>query len=94
MFKVFLLLLISAFSVAQAELSPPTLFLNTQAKQLDLSWSVDSEALGYTLLYAPFPYQGSETIGRIDMENSSAFSIELPEGASYYVAIQAYSESE
>lgn len=71
-------------------LDPPLLNSNTNGISVTLSWSSIENATGYSLFYAPFPFQGSHTIGQIDLGSSTSFAAELWLGAAYYVAVQAY----
>jgi len=42
----------------------------------------------FYLFYAPWPYQGPETIGSIDMGTLTSISAPVPHGFSYYFAIR------
>ena len=55
-----------------------------------VSWGAVSGATGYTLFYAPYPYTGSETIKSVDMGGQTSISVNLWQGAAFYVAVQAY----
>ncbi|HIL77753.1 MAG: Kazal-type serine protease inhibitor family protein [Methyloprofundus sp.] len=70
-------------------LDTPTLTVSTSGFDLSLSWTSISGATGYTLHYAPNPYEGEQTIESVDMETAMNFSTTLWDGASYYVAITA-----
>jgi len=72
--------------------TPPTpqLSVTTSGVTVSLSWSSVENADGYTLYYAPSPYQGPETIGSIDMGTQTAVNFNLWEGAAYYIAVEAY----
>ena len=67
----------------------PTLTVTISGTSVTLAWNDVSGATGYTLFYAPFPYTGPETIGSIDMETKTGISVNLWEGAAFYVAVQA-----
>ncbi len=67
----------------------PTLTVTSAGISVILTWTVVSGATGYTLFYAPYPYMGPETIQSIDMGGETYVSVDLWEGASFYVAIQA-----
>jgi hypothetical protein len=67
----------------------PTLTLTTAGTLVTLSWSAVSGATGYTLSYAQCPYAGPETIFSIDMGTQTGISVNLWEGASFFVAVQA-----
>jgi len=68
----------------------PTLSITTSDTWITVSWNAVSDATGYTLFYAPYPYTGPETIGSINMGAQRYVSVKLWEGASFYVAVQAY----
>jgi hypothetical protein len=72
--------------------SAPQLSVTTSGITLSLSWSSIENADGYTLIYAPSPYQGPETIGSIDMGTETGGSFTLWEGAAFYLAVQAYNK--
>jgi sulfatase modifying factor 1 len=67
----------------------PTLTLNTNDMTITASWSAIQNASSYILFYAPYPYQGEETIGQVDMANNTTLSIDLVAGAAYYIAIRS-----
>jgi len=73
-------------------LQNPLLNLTTEGKTVNVSWESQSEATGYRLYYAPIPYTGVESIDNFDMQNQTAFTIELPSGAAFYVAVTAYNK--
>jgi len=77
-----------------ALLSTPLLAISTDAETVSLNWTEINNAYGYNLVYAPYPYQGAETITQIDMGNVTSVSAALWDGAAYYIAIQAYNNSE
>jgi len=68
----------------------PHLSVTTSGITVSLSWSAQVNAEGYTLFYAPYPYTGPETIVSVEMGTQTGISVNLWEGASFYVAIQAY----
>lgn len=84
------LLLFLLTGIAAAKPAAPRLHLNSDGVTVQLSWTPVKGATGYRLLYAPYPYQGPETIGTIDVGTETAFSARLWEGAAYYAAIQAH----
>lgn len=51
------------------------------------SWSSINGAANYRLFYAPYPYQGEQTIGHVDMGDNTALSVDLFAGAAFYVAV-------
>ena len=75
-------------------LPAPKLTATTSGMTVSLSWTSVAGATGYALYYAPYPYSGPETIGRIDMGTKMSMSADLWEGAAFYVAIQAYDSVE
>ena len=74
----------------RSALPAPTLTCTTSGTTVSLSWTSIIDATGYYLNYAPYPYTGPETIGTIDMEGQTEISVDLWEGAAFYVAVQAY----
>lgn len=91
-FGLLTLLLISSHSMAQ--LSSPLLSISTDAEKVTLHWTEVNSASGYQLHYAAYPYKSGDAIESMDMGNSLSFNIQLWEGAAYYVAIKAYSNTE
>jgi uncharacterized protein (TIGR02145 family) len=77
-------------SVPALALDAPTLTVTTSGINVSLSWTALSEADGYTLYYAP---PDISYIADIDMETETSFSVDLWEGAAYYVAVKAYNSS-
>lgn len=71
----------------------PTLTVTTDGVRVAVSWNAISNASGYTLSYAPYPYTGPETIGSIEMGNQTGLSYPLWQGAAFYVAVQAYNSA-
>lgn len=74
----------------QAQPVAPLLHIDSEGLQVDLHWSEVDSAVGYRLFYAPYPYQGEQSINNIDMGTKTDFSIKLWQGAAFYVALQAY----
>jgi len=72
-------------------LAPPILTVTTSGTTVALSWTTVNTATGYTLLYAPYPYTGPDSIGNVNMGTQTRTSVNLWEGAAFYVAVQAYS---
>jgi hypothetical protein len=70
--------------------SKPTLTLSISGTWLSLSWSSLANADGYTFFYAPYPYEGPQTIGSLDMGTQTSATFNLWVGAAYYVAMEAY----
>lgn len=48
---------------------------------------------GVSVLYAPYPYTGADSVQTIDMGDKTALSATLWDGASFYVAVTAYDDS-
>jgi hypothetical protein len=67
----------------------PKLTVATTGLSVTISWDVVSSATGYTLFYAPHPYTGPETIRSVDMVIQTSISVNLWQGAAFYVAVQA-----
>ena len=68
-------------------LDAPRLSVSTSDVSVSLSWSSIPGATGYTLYYAPYPYEGPETINSVEMGATTDFSATLWDGAAYYVAV-------
>lgn len=71
----------------------PTMILSTQGLNVSVFWSPLASATGYTLCYAPYPWMPWMTMNDIVYANvgsTTNFSIDLWQGAAYYVAMQAY----
>jgi len=71
-------------------LDAPKLTVTITGTTVSLYWTSVAGATGYALFYAPYPYAGPETIGSIDMGTQTGISVNLWEGAAFYVAVQAY----
>ena len=81
------------FSIEASEVpSEPKLLLAISGLQLSLSWYNVANADGYNFSYAPAPYNGPDTITTIDMADKTSFSVELWDGAAFFVAVQAYND--
>lgn len=71
----------------------PTMILITQGLNVSVFWSPVAGATGYTLCYAPYPWMPWMTMNDIvyvNVGNMTSFSIDLWQGAAYYVALHAY----
>ena len=68
----------------------PTLTIAVEGTTATISWSSVPNADGYTLFYAPYPYVEPGSIGSIDMGTQTSISVDLWEGAAFYLAVQAY----
>jgi len=71
----------------------PTLTVTTSGTTVTASWTTVAGATGYTLSYAPYPYTGPESIVSVDMGTQTGISVNLWEGAAFYVAVQAYNSA-
>ena len=76
------------FSPAYA-INAPTLSVSTSGLDVSLSWSSISGATDYKLYYAPYPFQGEETIGVAELGSTNSLSLTLWDGASFYVTVTA-----
>jgi len=77
---------------AFANMQATPLSVEQNAKTVTVSWEPVEGAAGYRLYYAPYPYTGPDSIADIDMGNQTTFSLELPSGVAFYVAVTAYNE--
>lgn len=66
----------------------PVLTAGVSGGRVDCAWSEVQGADGYTLYYAPHP--AMSPIGQVDMGKQTGFSVELPHGSAYYVAVWPY----
>ncbi|MCK5830475.1 MAG: hypothetical protein KAH20_09255 [Methylococcales bacterium] len=85
-----IMLFLTTLHAQAAHSIPPVVSINTQGLQATLHWSKNNKAAGYRLFYAPYPYQGEESISSVDLGNNTNFSIKLWQKATYFVAIQSY----
>jgi|LGOV01.1.fsa_nt_gb hypothetical protein len=69
----------------------PVLDISTSGMNVTASWNSISNATRYTLFYAPYP--DASYIGSVDMGNQTSVSVDLWEGAAFYVAVQAYNSA-
>ena len=69
--------------------SAPTISVSTNGTIVTVAWSSVPDANGYIFYYAPYP--DVSYIGDIDVGNvTGPFVLDLPPGAAFYVAVQAY----
>ncbi len=68
----------------------PQLALSTDGPWATASWTASPGAAGYTLFYAPKPFSGEDSVRSIEMGGRQSFSVELWDGASFYVAVKAH----
>jgi hypothetical protein len=59
-----------------------------QGQQVSLTWEPMDGATSVYLFYAPWPYQGPETIGSLDLGTSTSISASVPHGFAYYLTIR------
>ena len=71
----------------------PDLCCETNGLNLSISWTEVPDATGYTLYYAPYPYAGPETIDSAPMGTETSFSIDLWDGAAYFIAVTAFNNT-
>ena len=83
-FIIFLLAEVLTFAM-----EPPTLTATTSGVNLSLSWTDVPGATGYMLVYAPYPFAGVETIQSINMGYQTGLSIDLWDGAAFYLTVTA-----
>ena len=82
----------TAYLVYQS-LAAPILTVTTAGTTVTASWTAIAGATGYTLSYAPYPYTGHFSIVSVDMVTQTGISVNLREGAAFYVAVQAYNSA-
>jgi hypothetical protein len=93
--KVFCLLFVMVVSFlmttsSYAVPSSPTITYSTSDVNVTVQWDTSSGATGYILSYATYPFTGQ--ISTLDVQNQTSFSIDLWDGASFYIAVQSYDE--
>lgn len=91
---LFMITISATFYVEAAQPSPPVLIVNTQGLNVSLSWAPTKNTSTYRLFYAPYPYQGTNSIKSIDLGGKTSFSINLWQNATYYVAVKSYNASQ
>lgn len=77
-----------------ASLPAPVLSYSTSGLNAAITWTAVPESTRYALYYAPYPYVGEETIGSIDRGSALSYSIDLWDGAAYYIAVTAFTGAE
>lgn len=68
--------------------STPQLTLSVNGNKVTATWSKSVDATGYRLNYASYPF--FTPIESIEQLQATRFSVDLPRGSAYYVAINAY----
>ena len=90
---IYLLHLLFCFSsITVAAPAAPTLTYSVNGLTVTASWTAVPGATKYKLSYAPIPYTGEESIGSLNVGNTTSFSAALWEGAAFYIAVQASDE--
>jgi len=89
MVAVILFLLLPGLASAHT-LNPPVIEITKNGTSLALSWTPVPNALGYKLLYAPYPFTGPDSIKTIEMGDKTSLNKQLWDGATFYVAVTAY----
>ena len=80
---------ISTIICLDAEMpAAPIMDLQISGGDVTVSWTNTTDLGGYRLNYAPYP--DASPIESIDMQNQRQFSITLPSGSAFFVAINAY----
>lgn len=80
---------ISTIICLDAELpAAPIMDLQISGGDVTVSWTNTTDLGGYRLNYAPYP--DASPIESIDMQDQDHFSITLPSGSAFFVAINAY----
>jgi hypothetical protein len=88
-----LFLLLASSLVLADPPKPPFILLTQDRTKISITWSPVSNASGYQLFYAPFPFTGPESIKSVDMGNTTSGSIELWDGAAFIVAVKAHNDA-
>ncbi len=81
--------LATASTASYAAPQEPGVVVTVEGTKVTAYWNPVIGASEYTLFYAPFPYQGESTIGNIPMEGKTDVIVDLPVGASYYIAVKS-----
>ncbi|HNP26534.1 MAG TPA: endo alpha-1,4 polygalactosaminidase [Nitrosomonas sp.] len=93
--KILLVILfLFSFGIASAQvIEPPAVEVTKNRTAVSITWPPVLNATGYRLLYAPYPYTGADSVQSVDMGGQTALSVELWDGAAFYVAVTAYDDS-
>lgn len=73
----------------QSQPLPPVLSVATSGVRMDLTWTPIPGATGYTLIFAPIPFTGIDSVGTGDLGSLTSFSCNLWSGAAFYLAVQS-----
>ncbi len=77
---------------AVSQTTTTNLQVETNGTHVKMSWDNVADYTGYILYYAPYPYEGEQTIGSIDLGNVNSLEVNLPIGSAFYTAILPYNE--
>lgn len=90
--SILVLFIVFCFSSLSLAAPPaPGLTVQTSGQQVSLTWNSVAGAAGYELLYADYPNPAA--IYSLDLGLQTAFSVSLPVGSAFYVAVKAYDSS-
>ncbi len=70
-----------------ANINPPAapqLTVTTTDLNVSVFWNVVTNATGYNLFYAPYPYAGLATIKSVNMGTQTNISVNLSQGAAFF----------
>jgi len=81
------LLLLANAALNAAPPSAPSMNVSVSGRAVTVTWNSVAGATGYALYYAPYP--NVDYIGSGDMGTSTSFSVTVPPGAAYFVAVRA-----
>ena len=88
-----IILLLWLANIALAAPAPPIMALDTNGVNVTISWPEVTDASGYKLHYAPYPFAGMETVGSLDVAKQTSQSFALWKGAAYYITVTSYDAS-
>ncbi len=80
---------IGLVEIKQPPPPPPVLTISQTGQTVQLTWTPVEGATGYSLYYAPLPFNGEETIDILEMGRSTNARFTLWEGASFALAVEA-----
>jgi hypothetical protein len=88
-FVTFFIVLVQCNSMVLANSAPaaPVLTVTVSGIHVDLNVTAVANADGYTVYYAP---ENLSQISNIDLGSLTSFSVDLWDGASFYLAVKAY----
>ena len=96
-YKILIILLsvivsIGSYADESSLLQAPVLEVSTIGIDAKVNWGMVEQTTTYTLFYAPYPYQGEQSIQQLDMGSQTQLNITLWDGAAFYIAIKASNE--